>query len=70
MGHEWKNKKNQEAFDNILDTYGGENTKFAPFMFFIRDMDQREDGDSAASQLLDLMRKFSKLIDAAQGRRK
>lgn len=69
-------KETQEAFDNILNTFGGADggARFANFMFAIRQLDDVAakdicDADAnikeifRAEQVVDIMIKFSKLID-------
>lgn len=65
--HNYHNPKVGEAFTNILDTFsGGDNAKFAAFLFFIRAMDERAvRGDAGAVELLEILLRFSRLIDVA-----
>lgn len=60
----------QKHFDNILDTFGGADggSRFCHLKFFLEELDRRVvmDGDVNAGRIIELMVKFSKLIDISQ----
>jgi hypothetical protein len=64
-------EETKKAFDNILDTMTGVDggVRFIFFMTFIKNFDQRaEDGDIIADKVIDVMKRFSNLIDVSQGK--
>ena len=73
MGREMDNKmkgkmskETQEQFDNILSTMSGADggMRFMNLRVLLDDMDSRE-GDLTAQSVVDIMRRFSRLIDVA-----
>lgn len=67
-GYKWKLPKVEKAFNDLLDVFsGGDNTRFVNFLSLVRDLDtQASNGDAASIELLNVIIKMSKLIDAAQ----
>jgi hypothetical protein len=67
MGHPWKIKKIEKAFNDLLDTCsGGANEKFVPFMFLVMEMDRKAgDGDMDALRVVDPLFQINRLIDVA-----
>jgi len=67
FGYQWKNKQVGEAFDCLLNIFGGgDNFKFTNFMFLVRELDQKAwDGDLASIKLLGLLLQMQRFINAA-----
>jgi len=66
-----KNKKYDQEFNNILDTFGGADggVSFVRLQSFLKDIENRWlDGDKDSGLILDIMSRFSKLIDIANER--
>ncbi len=62
-------EESKAAFLNILDTITGADggVRFVYFKSLIEEMDKRaEAGDADAQKLIDVMMRFSRLIDVAQ----
>ena len=55
-----------QHINNIMDVFsGGDNAKFYSFKLTMEEIYiKAEDGDDAAEQILDIVRKFSKLLNA------
>ena len=65
--------KTQAAFDNILDTMNGADGcgRFVRLLAMVRAMDKlAAEGDENGKQILDVMLRFSKLIDVANEKKK
>ena len=63
------NSKTKHALDNILDTMSGGDggVRFVYFKAFIEEFDKRaENGDKDAQSVVDVMVRFSRLIDVAK----
>jgi len=63
----------KKAFNNILDTFSGADggVRFAYFSSFIKSFDeQAANGNDSAKQLIMVMDRFSRLIDASAAERK
>lgn len=60
-------EKTKKALDNILDCFGGADggASFVRLKWFLEDLDERQETDPVAEQILEVMFRFSRLIDVA-----
>lgn len=64
----FKSSELQEHFDNILDTFGGADggVRFIKLKMLLNTMEKHADnGDTSAKMILDMMIRFSRLINVA-----
>ena len=63
----FKSEQLQKEFDNILDTFSGTDggIRFIKLQCFLKEFENRSETESSARQILDVMSRFSKLIDVA-----
>jgi len=62
-------EKTGKDVENIISTFTGEDGggKFIKFLAFVNEFDKRaESGDEAAKKIIDVVEKFSRLIDIAE----
>ena len=67
-GYQWRLPEVGDAFNHILDTFGGANSEFVALLFLVRELDSRAaNGDEAAAELLKVITRMSRFITVAQG---
>jgi hypothetical protein len=66
LGHEWHSVEARDAFYHVLDTFSGANADFPALLYLVRQLDdQAAAGDDAAGELLRVVGRMSRLIEAA-----
>lgn len=67
----FKDRKLQEQFDNIMDTFGAADggIKFIKLRQLLEELERRsdEEADQTAEKLLQIVGQFSRMIDVANG---
>jgi hypothetical protein len=67
----FKDRKLQEQFDNIMDTFGATDggIKFIKLRQLLEELERRsdEEADQIAEKLIQIVGQFSRMIDVANG---